>query len=30
MRQILNGGKYFNFLLPEELRGNFGIDMNNI
>ena len=29
MRQILNGGKYFNFLLPEELEGNVGFDTFN-
>lgn len=26
MRHILDGGKYFNFSLPEEFGGNFGID----
>ena len=26
MRQILNGGKYFNFSLPEELWGNFAFE----
>jgi DNA-binding NarL/FixJ family response regulator len=30
MRQILNGGKYFNFLLPEELGGNFGGGRNDV
>jgi DNA-binding NarL/FixJ family response regulator len=28
MQQILDGGKYFSFSLPEELGGNFGIDTN--
>ncbi len=28
MQQILHGEKYFSFSLPEELGGNFGIDMN--